>query len=161
AGKSNITVLGDGTYQLASFSTSDDTKPMFVTGKATLYVTGKVTVSGSGYIKLFPLASLTLIVGGDKTDISGGGVVNDAEQPANFTYIGLPTNTTIKYAGKAAFFGTINAPQADFSISGNGGAFGAAIVNTFSSSGGSTFHYDECLGATATGNFYTLTGWQE
>ncbi len=85
--------------------------------------------------------------------------MNGSTQPANFTYIGLPTNTTIKYAGNAAFFGTINAPQAGLSISGKAGAFGAAIVNTYSSSGGSSFHYDECLGALS--SFLTVTSWIE
>ena len=158
-GGSNITVVPDGTWQMDSFSSSDSTKPMFVTGKATLYVTGKVTVTGSGYIRLLPGASLTLIVGGDKTTIAGGGVVNGSGHPADFTYIGLPTNTSVKYTGNAAFFGTINAPQADFSISGNGGAYGAAIVNTYSSSGGSGFHYDECLGGSS--SFLVITSWRE
>jgi hypothetical protein len=131
---------------------------MFVNLPSVLWVTGDVTVSGSGYIKIFPGASLTLYVGGNNPTISGGGVVNGTGQAVNFTYIGLNTSTKLTISGSAAFIGTINAPQADLTISGSGGAFGAAIVKTYTGSGGSSFHYDECLGA---GGSLTLTSWRE
>jgi len=160
-------MVAAGTWQMDSFTSSDKTKPMFVTGKATLYVVGNVTVSGSGYIKLLPGASLTLIVGGNNPVISGVGIinsgfvngVNDTTQAASFTYLGLPSSTKLTYSGSTAFVGTINAPQAALTISGSSGAYGAAIVNTYTSSGGSGFHYDECLGAL--GNSLTITGWRE
>jgi len=159
SGGSNITLLGNGTYQMASFTTSlNATKPMFVTGNATLYVVGNVNIAGTGYIKVFPGASLTLIVGG-ATTISGGGVINGTGVPGNFSLIGLPTATIINYSGSAEFVGTVNAPQAAMTLNGSSGVFGAAIVKTYLSNGSGSFHYDECLGAPS--KFLTITSWRE
>jgi hypothetical protein len=158
-GGSNIVYLTGGTtvYQTSSFTSSDKTKPMLVTGKSTLWITGDLTVSGSGYIYIAPGASLTIYVGG-KATVSGGGVVNGTQLPANFSYFGLSSNTQLTYSGSAAFVGTINAPQADCTISGSAGAYGAAIVNSYTSSGGSGFHYDSALNS---GAGYIVTSWTE
>ncbi|MDB6067299.1 MAG: hypothetical protein JWR26_3507 [Pedosphaera sp.] len=143
-------VLGTGNYKLISalsISQSGNGQPVIVTGNATLYVTGNLTVSGSGFIYMAPGSSLTLIVGGTTSTISGGGVVNGTGYASNFSYIGLPTNTSLTYSGSAAFIGTVNAPEADFTISGSAGMSGAAIVNSLTDSGGSSIHYDESLGS--------------
>src|ERR1043166_56677 len=92
-GGSNILFLPAGNYTAASYTSSDKTKPMFVTGAATLYLTGNLTVSGSGYVQIFPGASLTLYCGGNNVVVSGGGVINGTQLPANFTYYGLNSNT--------------------------------------------------------------------
>jgi hypothetical protein len=144
AGGSNITWLSSGNYQMASFTSSDSTKPMVVSGDATLYVVGNVTVFGSGYIHLLPGASLTLYVGGSGT-ISGGGVVNLTGAPFNFSYIGLPTNTQMIYSGSATFVGTICAPQAAVVLTGGGGLYGACIANSISITSSCSVHYDESL----------------
>jgi hypothetical protein len=156
-GGSNITWVPTGTYQMSSFTSSQDKKPMIVTGNVTLWVTGDLTVSGSGYIWIMPGASLTLYVGGTTT-ISGGGVVNGAGLASDFTYIGLSSNTSITYSGSAAFIGTVNAPQAALTISGSAGAYGAAIVKTATISGGAGFHYDQSL---ATGTGLVVSSWTE
>jgi hypothetical protein len=156
---SNITYLPPGSYTAASFTSSSSTKPMYVTGpgKSTLYVSGDLTVSGSGYIQIQPGASFELYIGG-KFVVSGGGVVNGTQLAENFSYYGLPGNTTLTYSGSSAYIGTINAPQATATISGSAGAYGAAIVNTITISGGASFHYDEAIGGK--GN-YVLTEWKE
>ena len=145
AGETNVTELWNDTYRMSSFVSSTYLKPMIVKGKATLYVEGDIKVTDTGRIEIQPGASLTLYAGGKNNIIAGEGVVNLAGQPANFTYIGLPTNNKLSYSGNASFAGTINAPQTDFSMSGNAQVYGAAIVNTYSSSGGASLHYDECL----------------
>jgi len=160
-GGSNATFLPGGTFSAASFTSSDSSKPMIVSGAAVLYLSGNLTVSGSGYIKILPGASLTLYTGGNNNVISGGGLINSTQQPANFTYYGLPTSTKITYSGSAAFVGTINAPQADFIISGSAGGFGALIVKTYTGSGGSSFHFDESLSAPSGSGLLTLTSWVE
>jgi hypothetical protein len=157
-GITSATVLGNNDYTMSSFTSSDSGHPMLVNGQATLYVTGNFTVQGSGYVEILPGGNLTLIVGGSTTTISGSGVVNATAEPSNFTLLGLAGNTTITYSGSAAFQGTINAPQANFTISGSAGGFGAAIVNTFTSTGGSSFHYDACLGAMGS---LVINSWQE
>jgi len=159
-GVSNITYLGTGNYQAASFTSSSKTKPMIVNGDAVVYLSGNLTVSGDGYIQINPGSSLTLYVGGSNPTISGGGVVNGTLQPKNFTYYGLNTSTKLTVSGGGTFIGTVNAPQAaPFTISGSGGMFGAAIVGTYVNSGGASFHYDECLGTPS--GFYTVTSWRE
>lgn len=157
AGGSNITYIPSGSYQLSSFTSSDSTKPMIVTGKATLWVTGDFTVQGSGYVLIAPGASLTLYLGGTAT-VSGGGVVNGTQLPSNFSYIGLSSNSSFTYSGSAAFIGTINAPQASATISGSAGSYGAVICNSYNSSGGSGFHYDSSLAA---GGGLVVTSWSE
>jgi hypothetical protein len=158
AGGSNITSLAiSGTNQMDSFTSSDSTKPMIVTGNCTLYVTGDFTVSGSGYVYIAPGASLTVIVGG-KFVVSGGGVVNATQSPSKFSFIGLSTCNTCTYSGSASFIGTINAPQALVTVSGGADVYGAVIGNSFTSSGGSGVHYDSSLGG---GKLLVLTSWRE
>jgi len=146
-GATNVWELGNDTYQMSSFSSSTYLKPMIVKGKATLIVTGDFKVTDTGYIKIQTNASLTLYAGGNNNVLAGEGVINLGGQPANFSYIGLETNKKLSYAGIAAFVGTINAPQTDFSMSGNAVVYGAAIVNTYTSSGNASLHYDEDLDA--------------
>jgi hypothetical protein len=143
AGATNTTWLSSGTYQLPSF-TSSSTKPMVVSGNATLVVDGMLNVTLGGNITILPGASLTLYVGGAGY-ISGSGGINQSGKPANFTYYGLPTSTNLTLSGSAPFVGTINAPQATLTASGTGGIYGAAIVKSYIASGGSGFHYDESL----------------
>jgi hypothetical protein len=145
AGGSNITYLPTGKYQMSSFTSSGSTKPMIVTGNATLWVTGNVAVQGSGYILINPGASLTLIVGGTAT-VSGGGVVNGTGLASDFSLVGLSGNTQITYSGSAAFIGTINAPQAAVTISGSADFYGAMIAKTVTITGGGSVHYDDTLG---------------
>jgi len=157
AGGSNITTLGNSTYQLSSFTSTHAKDPMVVTGKATLLVTQDFTVSGSGYVLIVPGASLTLYVGG-AVAISGGGVVNETALASHCQIIGLPSNTSIGLKGNSAFYGAINAPQADVKISGTADAYGALICRTFTAVGTGSFHYDRSL---ATTNGVVSGGWTE
>ena len=141
-------VLGSGNYKLSALTISQSSQSLIVTGNATLYVTGNISVTGNGYIYLAPGSSLTLIEGGSAATLSGGGIVNDTLTAANFSYVGLASNTSITYSGNSSFIGTVNAPEADFTLTGTSDMVGAAIVNTFTDSGGAAIHYDEALGAT-------------
>jgi len=154
---SNITVLASGNYVMDKFISSKMTRPMFVTGDATLLVTGDFLVNGSGYVYIEQGASLKLYVGGTGR-ISGGGVVNGTGSPSKFSYYGLPTSSRLTYNGQADFVGTINAPQADVVISGGSSVYGAVICNTFSCSGGSGVHYDQALNG---GGILLVTSWKE
>ncbi|TAK90080.1 MAG: hypothetical protein EPO07_20625 [Verrucomicrobia bacterium] len=156
-GVSNITYLTSGNYQASTFVSNDKTRPMIVIGDATLWVTGDFVVSGSGYVYIAPGASLKLYVAGTGS-ISGGGIVNGGGSPASLAYFGLPTSKTLTYNGTANFIGTINAPQADFAISGGASVFGAVIANSFTSSGGSGVHYDQAARGKA---ILLVTGWRE
>jgi hypothetical protein len=148
---SNIVYLASGLYKTSSFTTRDKTKPIVVTGNATLWVTGDFTVSGSGYVYIAAGASLTLYIGGQGV-FSGGGIINSTGNPLNFTVRGLSSNNLLACSGSANLIGTINAPQADVTVSGGAGFYGAVICGTFTSSDGSGVHYDQALeGAAGTG----------
>jgi len=140
-----------------TFISSKMTRPMFVTGDATLLVTGDFLVNGSGYVYIAPTAKLKLYVGGIGR-ISGGGVVNGTGSPSKFSYYGLPTSSSLTYNGQADFVGTINAPRANVVISGGSSVYGAVICNTFSCSGGSGVHYDQALGGPG---IFLVTSWRE
>ena len=81
-------------------------------------------------------------------------MVNGTGNAASFSYYGLTNNTTITYRGSTAFVGTVYAPEANFTLSGSGGMCGAAIVNSFLSSGGSSLHYDLALSGAQSGPRY-------
>ena len=146
-------LLDSGSYRLSQLSLSTN-QVMYVRGNAVLYSAGNITVRLGGYIYLAPGASLKLYGGGSKTVFSGGGVVNGTGNAASFSYYGLTNNTTITYRGSTAFVGTVYAPEANFTLSGSGGMCGAAIVNSFLSSGGSSLHYDLALSGAQSGPRY-------
>jgi hypothetical protein len=159
--------VGNGNYRVSGdVVINSATRPIVVTGKATLWVTGNFVVSGvapnAGYVYIAPGASLMLYVGGSTTSISGGGVINSTGLPANFSYYGLPANTKVTYSGSANFVGTINAPKADFTLSANGtnptSVYGAVICNTFTATGNSTVHYDQ---ATSSKGILLVSSWRE
>jgi hypothetical protein len=137
-------VVGSGNFQMSTINVQGG-EAMIVTGNAILYSPGTISVNGSGYIYLAPGASLQLYGGGSSTTISGGGVVNGTLNAANFSYYGLSNNTTMTYSGSADYIGTVYAPNANFTISGSAAFIGAAIVNSYLSSGGSGFHSDQAL----------------
>lgn len=152
-GGTNYTyVLGDGTvYEKGNFSLSGQ-QSLVVTGQTTWYVAGSFSMSGNAYVYLSPGAKLTLYVGRQDTNatdlitISGRGIANGTGYAANLAIYGLPSVKKAAFSGNAAFIGTGNMPQARVTISGNAGASGAFIGNSFTISGGAGFHYDESLG---------------
>jgi len=153
----NATVLNGGNFQVSSLSSSSSGSPIIVTGPSTLYVSGNVSISGNGYIQILPGGSLTVYVAGNAS-LGGQGVINGTSSPENFSYIGLAGNTSINFAGSTAFYGTINAPEADFTAGGGADIYGAAIVKSFTIGGSAGFHYDQCAGLL--GNL-VVTSWQE
>jgi len=160
-------VLAGSSYSLTTLALSG-AQAMLVNGNAILSVGGKISlrlssyiyiapgaslqlyggtgirVSGSSYIYIAPGASLKLYGGGASTTLSGS-VINATGNAANFAYYGLTNNTTLSYSGSSAFIGTVYAPEASFTFSGAGGMYGAAVVDFFTLSGASGFHYDQAL----------------
>jgi hypothetical protein len=139
---------------------------LLVTNQAWFYVAGSFTTSGSGFIYQTPNASLTLYVGttnasgNDSVTVSGSGFVNGSGNANNFSLVCLPSVKSVTISGSGKLVGTIYAPEAKITLSGSGGNFGAVVGNTIELSGGSAFHYDECLGG---GGFlkYVVMSWKE
>jgi hypothetical protein len=149
---STFTNVTTGNYQVSSYSGS-----MTVSGKVVLYVPGDVTLNGSDVITIKAGGSLKIIVGGSMS-IGGGGVYNGTGFASNFSIIGLNTCTSIVYSGTSEFMGTVNAPQADFSMKGNTDAYGAIIANSATMNGNTAFLFDVNL---ALPNGYIANSWQE
>ncbi len=150
------TNITSGTYQMAGYSSSGD---MTINGNVILYITpgNTFTVKGTDTITIKPGGSLKIIAGGN-VSIAGGGVLNGTGVAGNFSIVGLNTCTSISYTGNAQFIGTVNAPQADFSIKGTTDVYGAIIANSASMNGNTALHYDEAL---AFQDGYTVNSWQE
>jgi hypothetical protein len=147
-----FTNVTSGSYQMPSYGGN-----MTVSGNVTIYVTGDITLNGQDTITILPGGSLKFIVGGNIT-MAGGGVLNGTGNAANFSIIGLNSCTSITYSGTAAFIGTINAPQADFTLKGTTDAYGAVIAKSASMNGNTAFHYDAALSYQ---DGYLVSSWRE
>lgn len=153
-GPTQYTNILTGNYQLSSYTSSGN---MTISGNVVLYVSGSFKVKGNDVITILAGGSLKIIAGGD-VDLGGGGVLNASGNAANFSIIGLTSCTSINYHGTAQFIGTVNAPQADFSLSGTTDAFGAIIAKSASMNGNTALHYPESL---AYQDGYIASSWQE
>ena len=94
-------------------------------------------------------ASLKIYMTGASFSMAGGGVANESGRAENFSYYGLPSNTSVNFNGNAAFTGAIYAPQAAFSLGGgDSGTYdfiGASVTKSLLLNGNFNFHYDENL----------------
>jgi hypothetical protein len=165
-------LLPGGNWTVANLSGS-----VYVSATNTvLYVTGSISVGSSGgstkkgfappEIHIAPGASLTVYMAGATTTIGGSGVVNDSGQASAFAYYGLPSNTSISLTGNGAFYGTIYAPEADFTLKGSGKSSvddftGASITKTTTMTGNFNFHYDESLIHLTTLGGFDPVAWTE
>jgi hypothetical protein len=158
--------LPPGNYMTSSTLSLSGQQKMAVSGVVNLYLAAGISMSGQSFIYIEPNSKLTVYVAGDAS-LSGQGVVNGTLNATNFTYIGLPGNTSISYTGNSDFLGTIYAPEADFSMSGGGSAtvnfVGSVVANSASFNGHYSFHYDEALAGClyGGGSAYFVSSWKE
>jgi hypothetical protein len=75
-------------------------------------------------------------------DLSGGSVSN-LSQIANNFLINYGGTGTIKLAGGAQTYITVNAPNADVKITGGSDLYGSVIGKTITDLGGTHYHYDK------------------
>src|SRR5206468_1681807 len=73
--------------------------------------------STSSQISIGPGASLAVYVGGASAVSTQ---VNNQGRAKDFSYYGLPSNTSVTFGGNAALIGTIYCPNADFTLGGGG-----------------------------------------
>lgn len=111
-------VLDGGSYVMDSLS---------ITGKASIQTTEPTTVYLLG-----------------NALIEGQGIVNGDSIPKNLIIYVIGSNT-LRYAGTAALYAAIYAPQSHVELYGGAGAYGAVIADTYEQGGGGNFHYDEDL----------------
>ena len=131
-----------------------------------VWVTGKFTTSGSGYILQQPGVHVTYHIEGDVT-VSGSSFNNQSNIAANnlINVISPAAGVTQKVtvSGSGVFIGAINAPGADYTVSGSGSLSGAFIGKTMKITGGANVHYDEALGRASIGasGSYRVASWVE
>jgi hypothetical protein len=154
-----------GSYKADSTLSMSAEQSMAVSGPVTLYLPSGISMAGQSFIYIAPYSSLTVYVAGSAS-IAGQGLVNGTLNATNFTYIGLPGNTSISYGGNSDFVGTIYAPEANFSMSGGGNQVvnfvGAVVANSAGLNGHYSFAYDETLGAAlGVNSAYFVSSWKE
>ena len=141
-------------------------KKMIVMGPATLYVEGgDIEITGAGGITIATNASLALYMNGPAFKGGGNGVVNMSGRANQFSYWGMPNNTSVSLQGNSDFAGTIYAPNANYTLGGGGSSgddfMGASITKTVTMGGHFKFHYDESLGRIGPRRGYTIASWNE
>ena len=162
-GTNYIYVLGSDNYLMTSL-TLKSKEIMYVNGNAVLYVTGDVLMQGnlSSQIIIGPGASLAVYVGGASAVFTQ---VNNQGNAKNFSYYGLPANTSVTFGGNAAVIGTIYCPNADFTIGGGGTDVydfeGSVMAKTIKMNGHYNFHYDQGLVRSGPSFGYVATSWKE
>jgi Tfp pilus assembly protein PilX len=109
----------------------------------TLLISSGATItvpsSGSVVINIFNSSGST-----SPFTTNGGTVVNGGGDPNNLTFVYNGSNT-INLANGSAVFGTVYAPNAPVTVSGNGGLYGAIVAKTFAFSGSGHIIYDTAL----------------
>jgi hypothetical protein len=144
-------------------------------GVTQLYLTGSFSMSPSSggnsgnaaTILIDPNASLIMYVGtpsGTGTSVSFSSVNYGMGNPSSLMVYGLPSTTSVTFAGNAYYFGTIYAPEASFGLNGGGGTTtdiqGALVVHDINMNGHFNVHYDNNL---ARGHYrgYVANSWRE
>jgi hypothetical protein len=145
-----------------SISMSGQQKAIVTGGAVTIYIpsSGSFGNSGQAFIYVAPGSSVSIYCAASSASLSGNSFAG-ATNAEDIAFYGLPTCTSVSYSGNASYIGTIYAPEADFSSSGNGAVIGALMANTFSFSGNATVHYDENLGKIGPSTGFVATNWQE
>lgn len=128
--------------------------------------TTAVSISGTAEIDITSAGQLTIYTDGNIS--SGGNGMTNANASATSCLI-YGTNTgsgqTINMTGNATTVAAINAPNADFSITGSGEVWGSVIARNIALNGNAAFRYDEALldyaNTTGTGNPWGIAKWRE
>jgi hypothetical protein len=140
----STTSFASGTYRYTSVALNTGDVAT-INGNVVWYVDGSFLIAGTGYTSLLPGATLTIHHGSGDFTISGTGVINQGQDPANLS-IHSATTSSINVSGSAAFYGQLFAPQATLIASGSAGIYGSARASTLSLSGGMNLHFDRQLG---------------
>lgn len=125
-----------------------------------------VSLGGTAKIQIASTGNLTIYTNGNMA-FGGNGMVNANANAASCLIYGTNTGTgqTIAMTGNATTVTAVNAPNADFSITGSGELWGAVIARNISLNGNAAFRYDEALpkfiNTTGTGNPWGVAKWRE
>ncbi len=165
-GTETITVNGSEDMSIPSISLNGN-KVLTITGTGTLriYSAGEVSFTGNSSVNVTPDpvgSDLNIkLYGNDNIFLNS--VVNVPGTASKFSVYGTTNCNSIHFTGNDDFIGTIYAPQADISLTGNGNFMGAIVGNTIFNRGTADFHYDEALASNGTPIIvgYEITMWRE
>jgi len=166
------TVVNGVAYTYAFFNSGDYVIPNMSGGSVYVGTNATVRLSiqagSSGDVRIGGTGSnagkLTMYVAAASFSISGNSVV-DGGSPANLSYYGLASNTSLTFSGNAAFTGTIYAPSASLTLNGSGSStydvMGSVIASSVTIHGNFMFHYDQNLDNAGPSRGYLATDWSE
>jgi len=156
--------ISGGDYELSSWTVGGN---LTITGDTRIVVTGDISLSGNKSIVISSGANVEIYVQGD-ADISGKGILNSSQVPAQLLLFG--TNTTeggqaIKISGNGYLSAAVYAPNAVVTMNGGGNSgrvYGAVAAYDAKLTGNSHFSYDEALeGFNLGGGGYQVEEWVE
>jgi hypothetical protein len=130
-------------------------------------ITGSVILSGQSVIRLADTgAKLRIYMVGPIFSLTGQAYIdNPSGRAERFYLFGLPSCTSIVFAGNANFYGGIYAPQAAFTLGGGGNDVwdfvGSSVTKSVVMNGHYNFHYDEDLARNGPGRAYVPVSWEE
>ena len=157
---SSVSLSGNQTLTLAG---NPDGSPSYIE----LYVPGNISVTGNSEIILGAGVKATIYFQGD-VNISGKGMMNPANQPANLLLYGVPPlngNTPhVTLGGNGQISAAVYAPDYDVTVNGGGNSghvFGSVVGKNVSMTGVTNLHYDEALGNAGLINNYQIVSWVE
>ncbi|MCF8037824.1 MAG: pilus assembly PilX N-terminal domain-containing protein [Desulfohalobiaceae bacterium] len=120
----------------------------------TLDIKGQINIDSGAKAKIYVTGSM---------DAAGQGLVNSNGDPSSLQIFGTSSTSSIKLAGKADYYGTVYAPTAEVSVTGQGDVYGSLVGNNVKFSGQGSMHYDINLGdiSFATSGDLSLVYWKE
>jgi hypothetical protein len=148
---------------------------MLITGNTRLYVSGNINIQNNACIYVAPGASLQIYAGGATSTFGGNGVEVASQNPLQFQYYGLSSNTSVSFDGPSSVQGLVYAPQAAVQLGttvATGGILGlgatldltfngAVIGQTVKFLTQTEYHYDEDVLTSGPGTGFVVTSWQE
>jgi hypothetical protein len=152
-----ISIAGNNTLTVA------DNVVLYLQSHAT---TNALAISGNAKIQIAAAGKLTIYTDGN-ISAGGNGMANANANATSCLIYGTNNGSgqTISMNGNATTIAAINAPNADFSITGNGEVWGSIIARNVTLNGNAAFRYDEALldyaNTTGTGNPWGIAKWRE
>ena len=102
---------------------------------------GQIIVPSTGNVVIYVLDQGSTAT---PLNLNGGTVANNGGNPNNLTLV-YNGAKTVNLANGAAMFGTVYAPNAPITVSGNAGIYGAVVGKTYAFSGSGHINYDTNL----------------
>lgn len=136
-----------------------------IRGDVTLVLTDvlhALSITGNARIVISAGSSLNLYLNGDVL-ISGRGIVNNNASPSALQFWSTEPGRrrqSFSLVGVGGLSAVVYAPEADFSVTGNGEFFGAVVARTIVFAGNAAYHNDLALSRLVRHAPYRASGWR-